>query len=210
MINVIITVLVVAVLLLIGEYLRRVRLLPGEVTRKFVHITVGSFVAFWPFFLSWRQIEFLSAAFVISVMISQYFNIFRAIHSVQRPTWGELFFALAVGGVALITHDKWIYMAAVLQMSLADGLAAIAGTRWGRGHFYRILGHKKSLVGTATFFVTSLLILIIYAHVASYPLAFGQFTLLAATATLIENATGLGFDNLLVPVLVASVLRLLR
>src|SRR3954467_12074043 len=83
----------------------------SEVGRKFVHITVGSFVAFWPFFLTWNQIAFMSAAFLVTVIISKYFHVFQAIHSVQRPTWGELFFALAVGIIALVTHHKGLYAA---------------------------------------------------------------------------------------------------
>lgn len=207
--NIALTVGIVFGILLIGEYLRRVRRLPSEVTRKFVHITVGSFVALWPFFLSWRTIELLSLVFVFGVTVSQYFRLFRAIHSVQRPTLGELFFALSVGLVAYITHDKFMYMAAILQMSLADGLAAIVGTRWGRGHFYKILGHKKSIVGTVTFFVVSLLIFVFYTIVAQHPFLIAPFFGLAIAVTIIENAAGLGLDNVLIPTLTAYVLRLL-
>src|SRR5882757_6771805 len=111
----------VFVILCLSEYGWRRGYMTSEVGRKFVHITVGSFVAFWPFFLSWNQIRLLSLGFLVVVGISKYFRVFRAIHSVQRPTWGELYFALSVGLVTLVTHNKWIYMAALLQMSLADG-----------------------------------------------------------------------------------------
>src|ERR1700735_297787 len=115
------SVFVVLALLIISEVWWRNTKVHDEVSRKFVHITVGSFVAFWPFFLSWGQIELLSAVFLVAITLSKYLNIFKAIHSVQRPTGGEIFFALAVGAIALITHNKWIYMTALLQMSLADG-----------------------------------------------------------------------------------------
>src|SRR5437868_3435599 len=127
-----ITIIVVLALIVISEIWWRLRPAPYEISRKFVHITVGSFVAFWPFFLSWPTIIILSLFFLAGVGVSKYLHVFHAMHMVQRPTWGEACFALAVGAVALITHDKWIYMTALLQMSLADGLAAIIGTAFGK------------------------------------------------------------------------------
>lgn len=203
------TVLTVFVLLIGNEFWWRKKRIHSELSRKFIHITVGSFVAFWPFFLDWDQIKILSIAFVVVVLISKQLNVFQAIHSVNRPTRGEIFFALAVGAIALITEDKWIYMAAVLQMSLADGLAAIIGTRYGKSRRYTVFGHVKSIYGTTTFFVTSILILLGYAYFAGAPLEILALIGLAAAASVIENVGVEGIDNLLVPVLVAYVLTVL-
>jgi dolichol kinase len=177
-----------------------------EFSRKTVHITIGSFVAFWPFFLSWGQIELLSIAFLLVVSISKYLHLFEAIHSVQRPTWGELFFAAAVGIVALISQDKWIYAASLLQMSLADGLAAIVGTRFGGRHKYLVFGHPKSLIGTATFFVVSLVILIAFSPHLGPSLGIGLIVGTSLLASMIENVGINGADNLLVPLVVALIL----
>ena len=209
MIPLIITVVVIFLLLLGNEFWWRKKTVHSELSRKFIHITVGSFVAFWPFFLDWNQIKILSIAFVVVVVISKQLNLFQAIHSVNRPTRGEIFFALAVGAVALISEDKWIYMAAVLQMSLADGLAAVIGTRYGKSSRYTVFGHVKSIYGTATFFVTSLAILLGYAYFAGEPVQILALIGLAAAASLIENVGVEGIDNLLVPVLVAYGLTLL-
>ncbi|MDB5170048.1 MAG: phosphatidate cytidylyltransferase [Candidatus Saccharibacteria bacterium] len=204
----VLTVLAVFLLLIVSEYWWRKHPQPNELSRKFVHITVGSFVAFWPFFLSWNQIIFLSAAFLVGVGASKYLNIFKAIHSVQRPTWGELFFAAAVGIIAMITHSKGIYAVALLQMSLADGLAAIVGLRFGTGNRYKVFGSTKSIAGTATFFVISLALLIGYSQLseAFLPLAF--LAALALCTSLIENLGIVGLDNLLVPLVIAYVLSL--
>ncbi len=193
-------------LLLVNEVWWRTHTVHSEVGRKFVHITVGSFVAFWPFFLSWTEIKFLSIAFLIVVGVSKYFHVFRAIHSVQRPTLGELFFALAVGAVALITQDKWIYMAALLQMSLADGLAAIVGASYGGSSRYLILQHRKSIVGTLTFVVVSAVLLVVYSMNSGSTLSVALILGLAAGAAVVENIGIRGLDNLLVPLLIAGVL----
>jgi phytol kinase len=203
---IVLTVLVVFLLLVLNEIWGRKQAVHGEFSRKFVHITVGSFVAFWPFFLSWRQIEIFSVAFMVVVLASKYLHIFKAIHTVQRPTWGEVFFAASVGIIALVTHDKWIYAAALLQMSLADGFAAVIGTRYGGRQKYSVAGYAKSVVGTLTFFVVSVLILVAYVHWGDTALSLKRLLSISVLATLLENVAIRGFDNLLVPLLVAFLL----
>lgn len=198
------------IILCIGELGWRRGWLRNEFGRKFVHILVGSFVAFWPLFLTWNQIFFLSAAFVIVVAASKYLGIFRAIHSVQRPTWGEIFFAVSVGLLALLTRDGWMYMAALLHMSLADGLAAIIGTRFGKHTTYTVLGHTKSIIGSATFFVTALIILIGYGIGTNTHISVAVLLGASFVATLLENVSTRGLDNITVPVWVAIVLNSLR
>lgn len=200
------TVVSVALLLFGNELWWRKKGFHGEVGRKFIHITVGSFVAFWPFFMTWNEIRLLSIAFLLVVAISKYFHLFRAIHSVQRPTWGEVYFALAVGAITFITDNKWIYMAALLQMSLADGLAAIVGVRYGKKRHYLVFGQVKSVIGTTTFIVTSVLILLAFVYLSNMPLSSAAILGLAYLAALIENIGVYGLDNLLVPLLVATVL----
>ncbi len=201
----IVTVLVVFLLLIGNEFWWRKHTVHNEFSRKFIHVSVGSFVAFWPFFLSWREIEGLSLAFLLIIGLSKYLHIFRAIHSVQRPTWGEIYFALAVGLVAIITHDQLIYMTAVLHMSLADGLAAVAGVRYGK-QSYLIFGHRKSVVGTLSFFSTSLVLLGVYVWLSGVGLSPVTLVGVATLAALVENLGVKGLDNLLVPLLIAGLL----
>lgn len=199
----------VGALLVAAEVLWRRQQIDPEYTRKFVHITVGSLVAFWPLFLGRWQIITLSAAFVVVVLVSSRFSIFRAIHSVQRPTWGELFFALAVGVLAYVSRDSWVYMAALLHMSLADGLAAVVGTKFGKRTRYHLFGHQKSIVGTAAFVIVSLGILSGYAAFGPHAFSpwFPAITLLAAA---LENVAIRGVDNLMVPLAVAIALNAIR
>jgi len=175
-------------------------------SRKFIHIVVGSLVALGPFYLSWTEIIILSVGFIFVVGISRYFNIFQSIHAVERPTWGEVFFALAVGALVFITNEPWIYAAALLHMSLADGLAAVVGVTWGRRTSYMIFRHPKSLVGSVTFFAVSVAILFGYSAMSGSPLNLGIILGLAIMATAIENLGVAGLDNLLVPVVIGVAL----
>jgi phytol kinase len=200
------SILVIFLILVASEFGWRKHWLNNEVGRKFVHITVGTFIAFWPFFLSWTQIRLVSVAFLAGVILSNYFKIFHAIHSVQRPTFGEVFFAITVGLMTYVTHSKGVYAAALLQMSAADGLAAIVGTRYGRDNKYHLLGHTKSVAGTSAFVVTAFIILIGYSMVSVAGLSWPIVTFGALAAALLENISPFGVDNVVVPLFVGLLL----
>jgi phytol kinase len=201
------SVALIFVLLTVSEaWWRRRSAQHGEFSRKFIHITVGSFVAFWPYFMSENEIRLLSAAFVVVVLISKYLNIFSVIHSVQRPTWGEVWFAITVGLLTFVARDAHIYTAALLLMSLADGMAAIVGKAFGRTNRYYVFGSEKSAMGTLTFFVAACAILsgyVLLTHGQSFS---GWLVAIALVSTLLENVGTRGTDNLLVPVFAAIAL----
>lgn len=204
----VLAIVVVFVLLVVNEWWWHNYKPRDEFSRKFIHITVGTFVAFWPYFLSWNEIRLLSLAFLIAIGLSRYFKVFRAIHSVMRPTWGEIYFALAVGLTTFVTHSPAIYTIALLQMSLADGLAALIGTKYGVGNDYKVFGAKKSLAGSATFLFVSYIILLSFSLFNTH-VAIPWCLAVASVVTVLENVGLRGLDNLLVPLFVAFALRLL-
>jgi phytol kinase len=209
MIIILLVVLAVFLLLILTEFLWRISNVHPEYARKFVHIVVGSFVAFWPLFLNQTEILGLSIAFVLTVIAAHQFNLFPAIRSVNRSTWGEVFFALAVGMLAYVAHSGWIYLVALLHMSLADGLAATTGIMWGRSSQYKVFGHTKSVVGTATFVIVSMMIFASFSLFTHHAFSL-WFIPIGLAAAIIENVAVRGLDNLFVPLLVAVALNLLR
>lgn len=200
------SVLLIFVLLCVSEGLWRAKLVTGERGRKLVHITVGSFIAFWPFFMSFWTIQILSLVFLVTILLSKKFHIFHAIHAVRRRTWGEVLFAVSIGMIALLTPSKWIFAAAVLHMSLADGLAAIIGITYGRRNRYTVFGQQKSVAGTLTFYVVATMLVIGFLAVRANGFQELTFPFVAvwlpiATAFL-ENISVMGTDNITVPLLV--------
>jgi phytol kinase len=193
-------------ILVFAEWLSRSKQIHAELTRKLVHVAVGSFVAFWPFFMSWRSIQLLSLLFFIVVSLSVKFNIFRSIHAVQRNMTGELLFAIVIGLLALISTNEWIFAAAMLHLSIADGLAAIIGLGWGDNNTYKVWGRTKSIAGSAAFFVTSFCILVMYAIFADSTTSFFTLLWLPIVATAAENIAANGTDNIVMPLLIAVVL----
>lgn len=197
---------VVFLILVFAEYLSRYKGVHSELTRKLVHILVGMFVAFWPFFLSWREIQLLSLGFLVVVLVSIKLNLFGSIHAVKRNAIGEVLFAVVIGLLAFISTSEWIFAAAMLHLSLADGLAAIVGLAYGEHNSYRIMGRTKSLAGSLAFFFAS--VAIMFWYIAFSGSDYGIVTLLwlPVAATIAENLSGEGTDNLVIPLLVALVL----
>lgn len=202
-------VFLIFVFLCIAEVLWRAKIIRGETSRKFVHIIIGSFVAFWPFLMSWRTIQVISIAFLVVLEFSRHFKIFQSIHNVRRETWGEMLFAISIGLLPLITTSRLVFAAAVLHMSLADGLAGLIGTKFGSKSRFSMFGQRKSVVGSLTFAVIS------YAIVLGFFKASRLVGLedinwvvisLPILATLLETASVKGTDNIVVPLLVAQVL----
>lgn len=208
--RIIIVLLVILILLLIVEYLWKVKHYHTELTRKFIHITVGSFVAFWPYFLHWDQIYLLALGFLVVIVASRLSSIFRSIHSISRRTIGDFLFALVIPVVALITHDRLIFTIAMLHLSLADGVAAVIGTRFGKKNRYKIFGQYKSIIGTTAFWLCSLALIIAFMLISHVNVANSKMWLkviwLPILATAMENIGVYGTDNVLVPVLIALVL----
>jgi phytol kinase len=192
--------------LLYIEYLTRTKGMHAELSRKLVHITVGTFAAFWPFFLSWRQIQVLSIIFLIGMVMSVRLHLFRSIHDVERTAAGEILAVTIVGLLSFLTTSEWVFMAAMLHLSLADGLAAIVGVMYGKHNSYKVFGETRSLAGNLAFFFTSVLIMVAYAAFSGASYSSITVLWLPVAATLLENVAVRGSDNVVIPLLVALVL----
>lgn len=197
-------VLPVFAILILTEVLWRNNSLRGESARKLVHIFVGSYVAFWPFLISFQAIQLISVAFLVVVGISLKFSIFKAIHGVARRTWGEVLFAVGIGLTAVLTSQPWVFTACILHMSVADGFAALAGKKWGKNNRYHVAGHEKSITGTAVFWFCSLIItgLAIVNLPELQADASVYLFVIPIVTSLMENIGIGGTDNVFVPVLV--------
>jgi len=202
----------VAAILISAEILWRKKILRGEYQRKFVHILVGTFVAFWPWLISFRAIQLLALLMLFCVSIVQHYKLFHFTKEPARVSYGFIFFALAVLATSLITNNKLFFALAILNMSLADGFAAVVGQKYGKPWRYLILTHRKTVVGTMTFWFISLLILgtglLFSANLMPHYLPLLLF--LPPLLVILENLPGLGSDNIFVPLAVVIVLNLVK
>ena len=172
-----------------------------------MHISVGVFVAFWPFYMSLHTIQVISIAFLLVVLLSRRLAVFHAVSKIDRRTWGDILFAISIGLAATLAHNEWVFWAAIMHLGLADGLAAVFGKQFGKGARYHVLGYIKSVAGTATFIITSMVIIAIslhygHLHRLTLPLLVG----LPFGAAFLENFGIFGLDNVFAPLFVIVVL----
>jgi phytol kinase len=199
-------------LLCVTELLWRKKKLHIETSRKIVHIGTGILIAFWPLYLKWEIIQALSILLLVVVFVSYKLHIFRSIHEINRLTIGEILYPVGIGVCAFLEPAPWVFTAAVLHLTLADGFAAIAGAHWGKTTRYTLITHGKSLVGSAVFFITSFLIFFsatFFVSEQNLPHSYGLFALAALLLTAVENISWYGSDDITVPVSVIVILTLL-
>ena len=193
---------VVAGLLVLVELLWRENIIKRTNGRALVHILVSCWVAFWPLFLSFRTISYIAVAMLAVVVVSRYFNVFKAIHKTKRKTIGEFLFPLAILACAQLANNGAVFAVAMLQLGLADGLASIIGSKT-LYKKYAVLGQEKSVGGTLTFLLTAVVLVIaafIYKGTWGVEAAIMLAVLPAATAAA-ENISVFGLDDLTVPLL---------
>jgi len=200
----------VFVLLAISEFLNFSGSHTGELRRKFTHITVGIFVATWPWLIGWRTIQLLGLAMLIIIFVNRRYDLFRFNKGLRRETYGDYFFALAITLCALLTTNKVFFAVAILHLALADGVAAVAGRKYGLKWKYKVFNHSKTVIGSMAFWFVSLGILGVGTLFARDALDTNGYRLLIILVppllTIIENLSPQGLDNLLIPVAVLGAL----
>lgn len=198
--------------LVLTQLLWHTRAVRGENARKLFHIMSCSFAAFWPMYLSWPQIQIVGMAMAFCILIIRGLKLFPGLYEVKRRSWGELFIVVMVLIAAFIEPSRVVFAAAALHVALPDGLAAIMGVRYGRKNQYKVFGYTKSLAGTATFFVTSLVIMIgIYMLGDISPTApLAAIIVIPVVTTLIENLAVWGVDNALIATTVVILFSMFR
>jgi dolichol kinase len=105
-----------------------------------------------------------------------------------------------------------VFAAACLHVALADGFAAIVGVRFGKANTYKILSNSKSIAGTATFFVMSVLIMMgvmIFGGV-DISISLAALLLVSASTTLVENLAFSSIDNTLIILTVVGLFKVLN
>ncbi|MCA9346098.1 hypothetical protein KC960_01260 [Candidatus Saccharibacteria bacterium] len=195
----------VGIILLTSEYLWCKELIKGERARKFIHVLAGVWVAFWPYYLPFDGIFVLGCMMLALVIYSRFTNLFHAIYSVRRKTYGDIFYAIAIMACALWASSDWAFTIAILVLAVADGAAAVSGRLWAK-KTYLVFGQsflKKSYLGTFTFFAICY-VSIIVGYLAGGGLIINQhilfyFLLLPLTLTILENIMPAGLDNVAIP-----------
>jgi dolichol kinase len=181
--------------------------LSGEVQRKLVHVGTGLYALALPWLFPDRWPVYMLICLTLLAMVILRIprlsgGLGKAVHSVERRSYGDFLLAISVGicfflaeGVALF------YVLPIAVLTLADAAAALAGTTYGTRRF-TVEDSQKSIEGTAVFFVITLLIaLICLMFLSDLPPAniVTLALMVAAFGALVEAQSWRGFDNLFLP-----------
>lgn len=177
----------------------------GEWSRKLVHIGGGGVVPLaWLFGIDrWVAIPAATAVTLVA-LINHRRRLLPAIEDVGRHSYGTVAYGVSI---TLLLTLFWPQRpepvcAGVLVMAIGDGLAGLVGPRVASPS-WSVLGERRSVSGTVTMALGSLVVLQSVAAVSPMGPAWPLLPLLALVATALEQLGLLGLDNLTVPLAVA-------
>lgn len=189
-----------------------------EFLRKGMHVGMGivAFLLPWLFDSRW-VVVILTASLMVPLMVIRLDDPLRkklgcVIYDVGRTSWGELFFAMGVVALFMLSHaDPLLYGISILTLVLADTAASLVGCRHGFRR-YRVLGECKSVEGSLGFLTTAFLIgavgLVLYGPIGIIASLIAAFAV-ALPVTLVEATAGKGTDNFFIPLCTFVLLKIL-
>lgn len=127
-----------------------------------------------------KTIAAIAACLLVGLVLSRYLHIFHAVYDVKRRTYGEYFYPLAIFACALLAEQSWHFAVAILLLAVADGMAAVVGTRYKKSALpYRVWRSTKSVFGTLTYFAASIGIFILVGQIYAHELTAASIILLS-------------------------------
>ena len=171
-----------------------------EALRKIIHIGMGPLLPIAQY-LKIDQNSALTFTAIISLLIflNYIYKLFPIIEDVDRKSFGTLFYCISLFLLIFLFWEKDPYsvLAGSFIMTFGDGLAGLIGTNL-KSKSWFFLKQKKSLFGTVTMFLTSLLVVCSLGYIQQYTFNI-NFLFIAFIATVLEQFSIIGIDNLLVP-----------
>ena len=172
-----------------------------EIVRKIIHIGIGPLIPIAQI-LKINQNSALIFTGIVSLMVFINYNykLFPTIEDVERKSYGTLFYCLSLFILIYLFWDKDPYalISGFFIMTFGDGLAGLIGKSF-NSKSWIFFEQKKSLYGTITMFLTSLIVVCSIGYSQQNSLNLNYFTI-AFIATLLEQFSVLGIDNLIVPI----------
>jgi phytol kinase len=177
----------------------------NELQRKMVHIGTGLYAIVLPWLFPDHWPVYALVVLTLAVMLVLRLPnsaLGKTLHGVERTSYGDFLLAISVGLCLFFSGGQlYLYVLPLAVLTLADAMAALAGSTYGT-RFFPVEEGEKSVEGSAVFFGVTLLISVICLMLMTSlaPLNIIVLSLMvAAFGTLVEAASWRGFDNLFLP-----------
>ena len=147
-----------------------------EIVRKIIHIGIGPLIPIAQLLKINQNSALIFTGFVsLIVLINYTYKLFPTIEDVERKSYGTILYCLSLFILIWLFWDKDPYalIAGFFIMTFGDGLAGLIGKSF-NSKSWVIFKQKKSMFGTLTMFLTSLIVVcsIGYAQQRSFNLNF--------------------------------------
>ena len=172
-----------------------------EIVRKIIHIGIGPLIPIAQFLRIDQNSALIFTGIVsLMVLINYTYKLFPTIEDVERKSYGTIFYCLSLFILIWIFWDKDPYalISGFFIMTFGDGLAGLIGKSF-NSKSWIVFKQKKSLFGTMTMFLTSLIIVCVIGYTQQNSFNLNYFAV-AFLATFLEQFSILGIDNLTVPI----------
>ncbi|MDC3019597.1 dolichol kinase [Prochlorococcus sp. AH-736-E15] len=194
-------ILYLILIFLISTFFKKFKEDSKEIVRKIIHIGIGPLIPIAQF-LKIDQNSALIFTGIVSllVLINYAYKIFPTIEDVERKSYGTFFYCLSLFILIYLFWEKDPYalITGFFIMTFGDGLAGLVGKSF-YSKSWIIFKQKKSLFGTITMFLTSLIVVCLIGYRQQNGFNLNYLTL-AFLATGLEQFSFLGIDNFIVPI----------
>ena len=175
-----------------------------ETVRKIIHIGIGPLIPLAKFLdIDQSSALYFTGLVSLLTLINYQSKLFPTIEDVDRKSFGTLFYCLSLFILIYIfwNKDPTSLIAGFFIMTFGDGFAGLIGKNF-KSKSWFLFNQRKSLFGTMTMFITSLIVIFGLSYFQKYSFNINIFTI-ALISTIIEQFSIFGIDNLIVPIAAA-------
>ena len=175
-----------------------------ELLRKIIHIGIGPLILLAKYLgISQFFAGYFTCLMAFLIVTNYIYKLFPIIEDVERKSYGTFFYCISLLFLVILFWEKDPYalIAGFFTMTFGDGFAGLIGKNFSSKNWL-ILNQKKSLLGTTTMLISSLLIFISVGIYGNFSIN-GNFIFIALLATVLEQISVYGIDNLTVPIIAA-------
>ena len=172
-----------------------------EIVRKIIHIGIGPLIPIAQFLkIDQNSALIFTGIVTLMVFINYTYQLLPALEDVERKSYGTLFYCLSLFILIYLfwNKDPYALITGFFIMTFGDGLAGLIGKSFDSKSWI-IFRQKKSLFGTLTMLLTSLIVVCLVGYSQQNSLNINYFAI-AFLATFLEQFSLLGIDNFFVPI----------
>ena len=173
-----------------------------ELSRKVIHIGTGPVILLaWLFDIP-KNIAFFSALFItIALAVNYQYRLLPTIEDIERKSLGTIAYGISITLLLLLFWPRYPLSISigVLSMAFGDGLAGLIGKSINSPKWL-VLGQTKSIAGTFTMATVVAMTTAIISSINNLSIQPLEIIVISIIATVLEQISPWGIDNITVPI----------